>query len=60
LLGKSVVCVRKPGPIDELAIKKAAPITAPPAPNEMVLFFLTAFLFLKQILISIFFGLGFE
>ncbi|WP_204311685.1 hypothetical protein, partial [Enterobacter bugandensis] len=26
----TVVCVRKPGPIDELAIKKAAPSPTPP------------------------------
>src|SRR4029079_15954668 len=26
----TVVCVRKPGPMDELAIKKAAPTPAPP------------------------------
>jgi len=50
----TVVCVRKPGPIDELAIKKAAPITAPPAPKEKVLVFVDAFLFLNRSNLNIF------
>ena len=30
----SILLARNPGPIEELAIKKAAPITAPPVPHE--------------------------
>jgi hypothetical protein len=32
----TVVWVKNPGPIDELAIKKAAPKTALPAPKEIL------------------------